>query len=123
MDKLLAIISVIQRISSKNLLVQLISNIVMIMGLVMTTAIIISATVIGGLINAHMALLNNDTSPLLALVYVGGGALFIIFGLFAMIAWRLRCLRKIPHSIFGQSTFTSHITDALDAFTDGLMAK
>ncbi len=123
MENLLAIISVIQRISTKKLLIRVISNMVIIMGLVMTTAIMISATLIGGLMNAHIALLNNETSPLLACIYIGAAALLIIAGLLSLIAWRLRCLRQIPHSIFGQSPLASRATDILDAFTAGLMAE
>jgi hypothetical protein len=122
MDNLLAIISLIQRISSRNLLIRLISNMVIIVGLVMTTAIMISATLVGGLMNAHIALLNHETPPLLAFIYIGCAALLIILGLVAVIAWRLRCLRKIPRPLFGQSPFTSSVADTLDAFTAGLMA-
>ncbi len=122
MKNLLAIISALQRIGAKALLIRLIANMVIIMGLVMIAAIMISATLIGGLINAHIALLSHEVPPLLALIYIGAAALLIIAGLFAVIVWRLRCLRKIPHSLFGQSPVTSRIMDTLDAFTDGLMA-
>ena len=122
MENLLTIISVIQRISTKKLLIRVISNMMMIMGLVMTTAIMISATFIGGLINAHIALLDHETPPALALIYIGCAALLIIAGLLAVVAWRLRCLKKIPHSIFGKSPITARTMDTLNAFTDGLMA-
>lgn len=123
MENLLAIISVIQRMSSKNLLISLLSNMVIIIGLVMTTALMISATLIGTLINAHVALLNNEVHPALAFIYIGCTALLIIASLIAVIAWRLRCLKKIPHSIFGNSPFSSSAIATLDAFTDGLMAR
>lgn len=123
MEYLFAIISVIQRISTKNLLIHVISNMVIIMGLVMTTAIMVSATLVGGLINAHVALLNNEVPPLLALIYIASAALFIIATLFAVIAWRVRCLKKIPHSIFGNSPFSSSAIATLDAFTAGFMAE
>ncbi|MDX2073769.1 MAG: hypothetical protein SFX19_05315 [Alphaproteobacteria bacterium] len=123
MDNLLAIINVIQRIGTRKLLVQLISNMVIIMGLVMTTAIMISATIIGGLINAHISLLNHEIPPVLALIYIGCAALLIIASLLAMIAWRLRCLRKSPLSLFGGAPLASRAMDTLDAFTAGLMAE
>jgi hypothetical protein len=123
MENLLAIITVIQRISTKKLLIRVISNMVIIMGLVMTTAIMISATLIGGLMNAHIALLNHEISPALALIYIGCTSLFIIAMLIAMIAWQLRRLRKIPHSLFGHSPLAARAMDTLDAFTAGLMAE
>ena len=88
----------------------------------MTTALMISATLIGSLINMHIALLNNDVPPALAFIYIGSAALLIIAALFAVIAWRIRCLKKIPRSIFGESPLVSRAIDALTAFSDGLMA-
>lgn len=122
MKKILAIISLIQRIGTKKLILQAISSIVVIMGLVMTTAILTSASIMSGLIMVHSALLDHETPPLLAFIYIGCATLFIIASLMAVISWRLRCLRNIPHSPFSQSSLTSRATDALTAFTDGLMA-
>ncbi len=123
MEQLFTIISLVQRIAGRNLIIRLLSHMVIIIGLLMVTALMISATLVGGLISAHVALLNNEVPPLLALIYIASAALFIIAALFAVIAWRLRCLKKIPHSIFGNSPFSSSAIATLDAFTDGLMAK
>jgi hypothetical protein len=122
MKNLLAVISLIQRAQSKRLLVRAISHMVVIMGLVMTTAIMVSAMVIGGLMSAHAALLTTGIPPHTALISIGVAALFVITLLVFLIGWRLRNLQNIPRALFEQHPFTSRAMGTLNAFTDGLMA-
>lgn len=114
MEKLLAIITIAQRVGGKRLLLKLFSRLMVVFGLVITTAILVSATLVGGLIAAHDALLGGGMSPPLALLSAAGAALLIIATLITVIVCQLGRLRRLPK--------TSPLMDALDAFTDGLMA-
>jgi hypothetical protein len=114
MEKLLAIITILQRAGGKRLLLRLFSRLVVLLGLVITTAIMVSATLIGGLMNAHIALLNSGMPGPAALLIIGASALFIIAMLMAVIAWQLGKLHRSPK--------TSPVMDTVDAFIDGLMA-
>lgn len=118
MKTLLAIIAIIQRTHGKRLLLRLFSSFMVILGLMIVTAMMVSATLIGVLINAHIALLNSGMSLPLALLLVGFAAVFIIATLIAVIVWQLARLRRIPQTLYGQSP----LMGTLDAFTAGLMA-
>ncbi|MFZ4125148.1 MAG: hypothetical protein ACOYJ2_03640 [Rickettsiales bacterium] len=122
MDHLLAIINIIQKANGKRLIARLFSHLAIIIGLLLTTAIMVSATLIGGLINLHIALLNGGVSAPIALLIIASTALFIIAVLITMIVWRLKSLRRIPQTLSVGSSFTARAMDTLDAFTDGLMA-
>ncbi len=114
METLLAIITILQRAGGKRLLYRLFSRLVVLLGLVITTAIMVAAILIGGLINVHIALLNSGMSAPAALFIIGASALFITGILITVIAWQLGKLQHLPK--------TSPLMDTLDAFTDGLMA-
>ncbi len=113
MEKLLAIITIIQRAGGKSLLIRLFSRLIVLLGLVITTAIMVGAILIGGLINGHIALLNQEVPPTLALIYISCGALFITGMLIAVIVWQLKGLHRLPKK--------SPLMDTLDSFTEGLM--
>jgi hypothetical protein len=123
MKTLLAILILIQKAHGKRQFTRLISHVVIVAGLLLVTAIMISATLIGGLINAHIALLNSDVSPILALLITGTTASLIIALLIIGIVWRLRCLRNIPQALYSRLPFANRAMDALDSFTAGLMAE
>lgn len=115
METLLAIITILQRAGGKRLLLRIFSRLIVLLGLLITAAIMISATLIGGLIHAHIAMLNSGMTSPLALLIIGMSALFIITVLIAVIVWQLKGLPRLPKK--------SPMMDTLDAFTDGLMAE
>jgi len=114
METLLAVITILQRAGGKRLLIRLISRLLVVFGLVITTAIMVSATLIGCLISVHIALLNSGVSSPLALLTIGMAALLIIAMLVTVIASQLKGLHRLPKK--------SPLMDTLDAFTNGLMA-
>ncbi len=114
METLLAIITIIQRAGGKRLLLRLFSRVIILLGLVITAAIMVSAALIGGLIYIYIAMLNNGMSSPLALLIIGIAALCIITALIAVIVWQLKGLHRDPKK--------SPLMDTLDAFTTGLMA-
>ncbi len=113
MEKLLAFITILQRAGGKRLLLQLFSRLIVLLGLAITTAIMAAALLIGGLIHAHIAMLESGMSSLLTLLIVSCAALWMIAGLIATIISQLKGLRHLPKK--------SALTDMLDAFTNGLM--
>jgi hypothetical protein len=123
MKTLLAIISIIQEKSGKPLFAKLLSKIILMAGLLLVTAIMISAMLIGGLINAQMILLNSGIAPHTASVIIGTAALFIIIVLIAVIVCLLRSLRRVPQKLYGQSPLAVCLAGTLDAFIAGLMKK
>jgi hypothetical protein len=114
METLLAVITIIQRAGGKRLILRLFARLVVLLGLVITTAIMGAAMLIGGLINVHVALLDSGMFAPTALLVIGGAALFMIAMLIFVIVWQLKGLYRLPKK--------SPLMDTLDAFTDGLMA-
>ncbi len=112
---MLAIITILQRAGGKLLLLRLFSRLIALLGLVITAAIMVSATLIGGLMHAHIAMLGSGMSSPLALFIIGVSALFIITLLITVIVWQLKGLHRLPKK--------SPLMDTLDAFTAGLMAE
>ncbi len=121
MKTLLGIIRMFQQVNTRNMLIHVMANVVVIVGLLITTAIMTSALLIGGLINAHLALLNHEVHPLLALLYVALGGLAIIAALLAAILWRVNCIKKIPHRLFGPSPIATQVVSTVEAFIAGVM--
>ena len=114
METLLAIITILQRAGGKRLFLRLFSRLIVLLGLVITAALMVSATLIGCLMHAHIALLGSGMSSPLALLIIGMAALFLIITLIAVIVWQLKGLHRLPKK--------SPLMDTLDAFADGLMA-
>ena len=123
MEKLLALITILQRANGGRLLARLFSQMAIIMALVLVTAMMISATLIGGLIHAHAAFLNGGMSPFSSLIIIVASALLIITLLISVIAWRLQRLQQMSRTLFGKSPLTRRAVDTLDAFIDGLTAE
>jgi membrane protein implicated in regulation of membrane protease activity len=115
METLLAVITIIQRAGGKRLLLTLCSRLAVLLWLILTAAITVSAITVYALIYGHIALLDNGVSAPLAALSVGGVALLIIATLFAVIARQLRSMYRLPKK--------SPLMDTLDAFTDGLMTE
>ena len=115
METILAIITILQRAGGKRLFLRLFSRLIVLLGLVIIVAIMVSATLVGALISTHIALLGSGVSSPLALLIVGCASLFIISALIAVIVSQLKGLHRLPKK--------SPLMDALDAFTDGLTDK
>jgi hypothetical protein len=115
METLLAVITIIQRAGGKQLLLKLFSRLMVVLGLVIITAIMVSTLLIGVLINARLMLLTSGISLPFTLLLVGCAALLIITLLISVIIWQLNRLQRLPQ--------TSPLTDMLDAFINGLMTN
>jgi uncharacterized membrane protein len=119
MEKLLALITILQRAGGRRRFFELFSRMIVILVLVIVTAIMISATFIGGIINMHIALLNDGMSPMTALLLVASVALFIIAILIGCILYQCKRLHHQPRASCSQSP----IVTTLEAFVSGLMGE
>ncbi len=115
MEMLLAIMTFMRRAGGKQQLQRLLAHFLLLLLLVIITAIMVSAVLIGGLINAHITLLNSGMTATNALLMIGAAALFIIAILIAVLVSQIKLLQRQP--------MKSPLTGMLDAFTAGLMAE
>jgi len=123
MDKLLAIASLGQRAYGRWLFQRLLSGIIVTIGLVFITCMMISAMLVSGLYVSYFALLHYGMQPSAAIIIISMTAILIIVVLVILTLSCLHHLRRMPRTLLKKSPITSRAMDALDAFTDGLMAE
>ena len=122
MEKLLAIITIIQRANGKRLLFGMFSNmltkLLVLIGIAIIIAIMISVFFIVILINVNIALLASGMSTLLIIIIMGGASLLIIAMLLSVLMWRIRKVRLSSNKL--ASPLFSTAVDAFNAFIAGL---
>ncbi len=122
MEKLLAIIAIIQQVNGKRLLFGMFSNmlakVLVLIGIAIIIAIMISVFFIVILINVNIALLASGMSTLLIIIIMSGISLLIIVMFVAVLMWRIRKVRLSPNKL--ASPLFSTAVDAFDAFIAGL---
>ena len=122
MEKLLAIAGLGQKVYGRWLFQHLLSGIIVVVGLTIVTAIMVSATLIGSLIAAYYMLLQHGTEPYLAMIIIGVSGVLTIVILVLLTLASLYHLRQMPRTLLEKSPLTSGVMATLNAFTDGLMA-
>jgi hypothetical protein len=122
MEKLLAIASLGQRAYGRWLFQHLILGIIVVIGLVMVIAIMVSTILIGSLAAAYFTLLSSGIGQTLAMLAVALLAIAITTAVIFLTFLSLHRLRRMPHTLLKRSPVTSSAMDALNAFTNGLMA-
>lgn len=122
MEKILTIISLTQRIYSKWLSQQLLSSVIVIIGLIIVIAIMISATLIGSLVVSYFSLRYYGVEPQMAIISVAILAIATIVFLICLVLLFSQRIRQMPKTLLKQSPITSRAMSALDAFTDGFMS-
>lgn len=123
MEKLLAIASLGQRAYGRRLSQKLVSGMILIAGLVIVIALLVSAMLIGGLTLTYFTLLQYGIAPVTAIIIIAILTLLTIMVLILLTLSCLHRLRQMPRSLFRHSPFLSRVTDVVEAFTAGLMAK
>jgi hypothetical protein len=123
MEQLLALINLVQRTYGRWLFRRLLSGMIVVAGLVLTTAIMVSAALIAGLYAAYIALINSGFEPQIAVLLVCGIAVVAAAILVTVTCAYLHHLRQVPQSIIKKSPITSLPSDALDAFISGLLTE
>jgi hypothetical protein len=114
MEALLAIITMVQRTVGKRLLLKLFARLILLFGLVMMVAFMLSATCIAALLALHSIMIQSGVSALLASCLALAMACAIIALLVAVILWQFKRLNR-PNT-------SSPLMRVLDEFTAGLMA-
>jgi len=122
MEKLLAIASLGQRAYGRWLFQRLLSGIIVVAGLTIVTSVMLSAILVGGLWATYFSLLYYGIGQLMAMVITGALALMAMAALVFLTLSGLHHLRRMPRTLLKQLPLTSRAMDALDAFTNGLMA-
>jgi len=122
MEKLLAIASLGQRAYGRWLFQRLMSGIIVVTGLTIIISIMIGTMLVGGLYAGYSALLHYGIQPQVAMIIIGVSAILITITLVILTLSCLSRLRQMPRTLLKQSPLTSCAMDALDAFSNGLMA-
>lgn len=122
MKILLAIVNLLQKVYGRWLFQNLLLGIIIIAGLVLVTAIMVSATLIGCLLAVYFTLLSYGIGQTVAIIATAVSALLIIISLIIIMLLYLQHLRKTPKNLLKRSPLTSSVMSTLDAFTAGLMA-
>lgn len=122
MEKLLAILGIIQRANGRRQFQQLLPNIITVGGLMVVTSIMVSAALISGLIVTYFLLVQYEIVPQVAMIIIAISAIFTIMMLVMLTLSRLQRLKQMLHTMLDQSPLTSRVIATLDAFKEGLMA-
>ncbi len=123
MEKILALLTLGKKAYSTLLMQRLLMGLIVIMGLAIIIAMLISSTLIGGLIVAYYAMLNSGIEPQTAILYTGLFSVLLI--LFFIICTNL-CLnnfRRLSKTLVKPSPLASGALGIVDSFADGFMKK
>lgn len=123
METLLAIANLGQRAYGRWLFQRLLSGIIVVAGLVMVTAMMISALLVGGLYVSYITLLHYGVGSDMAMMVVALSAVLIIVMLVILTLSCLHHLHQIPKTLFKQALSPSHTSAVLCAFFDGFTTK
>jgi|LakMenEpi03Aug12_release.lakeMendotaPanAssembly.Ray.scaffolds.fasta_scaffold1009076_1 hypothetical protein len=123
MQKILILSGLIQKIIVQRSLRYNLPEIMLIIVLLFTIAIMISAVLIGGLVATYLMLANYGIAKYLTIIIVAILTIFVIVALVFLTLWRINHFQKKHQAIFGQSSFVSNTLDTFRSFTDGFMAK
>ena len=121
MEKLLAIISLLQRVYGRLLFQRLLSRVIAIVGLTIIASIMVSTLMIGCFYATYIALQYYGAGQSVAMGSTGAFIVLITGLLFILIRTCLRRLRQLPKTILKQSPVTSRLMDMLEAFSNGFM--
>jgi len=123
MEKLLAIVNLGQEFYGRWLFRRLLISFVLVMSLVFTLSMMVSALLVSTLYVAYAVLLYFGSTPLLAMTIVGALSIIIILVLGMFTLSFLRRLHQMSQMPLNRSPIASHAIDILGAFADGFMAK
>lgn len=99
----------------------MIPSILLTAALTVTSAIMLSATLIGGLYASYSAMLQHGMLPPMAMMLTGIIAMLVIAVLIILTKAQLRRMFQIPRESMNQSPLASGGVRVLDAFISGLM--
>ncbi len=121
MEKLLVLVSIGQRAYGRWLFQRLLSGIILIFGLIITTSIVLSALLIGGIYAIYTVLLRHGISQIMSMCITGAVSMVVIILLSIVILLCVQHLRQMPRRLLKQSPLTSATVNTLDDFLKGFM--
>lgn len=122
MNKLIAIIALLQNVYGKWLYRRLLSGVIVIAALVIVTSLLMGAALVGGFYAAYQGLLHAGFSP--AMSSLGVSALIAVMAGLLMFTTSvlLRRLHQLPHRILTEKMpQVSEIGDMVDGFIEGFL--
>jgi len=122
MEKLLIAIGFGQRAYGRWLFQRLLAGIIVVASLTIVISIMISVMLVSGLYIGYFALLQYGAEPAAAMIIIGIAAILTVIMLILSALACLHHLRQMPRNLLKRSPLASRAMNALDAFTDGLMA-
>ena len=122
MEKLLVIAGLGQKLYGRLLFQRVASAVIMAMGLTIMASIMVSAMLIGIFYAVYLALLYHGIGQMMAMLIISALVMVLTTLLIVLIRTCLRNLRQMPRTLLKQSPLASRAMDALNAFSDGLMA-
>lgn len=122
MEKLLVVISMLQRSNGSRLFKRAFPSIIVIVGLTIVVSIMTSIMLLIVFYTAYFALLNCGMEPQSAMIVIFVLSLITIVLLIVLILLGLRHLLQMPQTTIKQSGATSCATDMLASFIEGFRA-
>lgn len=123
MEKILTLLTLGKKAYSSWLLHRLLMGLIVIIGLAIIIAMLISSTLIGGLVVAYYAMLNSGIEPQTAILYTGLFSLLLIIFFIICMHLCLNNFRKMSKTLVKPSPLTSSALGIVDSFADGFMKK
>ena len=121
-EKILLIAGLSKELFGNLVLERVIPGAITVAGLVLVTAMMMSAMMIGGLYVAYLSLLLY-TDPHMAAFMTFMLAFLLVVILILIIISILKYMRDMPKRILREKApFTSHIKETVDSFIDGLLS-
>jgi len=123
MENILLLISLVQKTYGKWLFHRLLLRILVIIGLIIVIALMMSATFVAGLCAAYYFLLSYGIEQSVVILLTGILAIMLIISLIIITIICLHKLRNMPQTMLKSSPVTALAMDTLNSFTNGLMAE
>lgn len=123
MEKLLAIAGIGQRVYGRWLFQRLLMGLIVIVGLTVVVAIVMSALLLGGLYGAYAGLLHIGVAMPNAMLMTAFLALLVVAGMVLVMQNVIKRLRQTQPTLQGRfAKVVAHPAEIVDAFIDGLLA-
>jgi hypothetical protein len=119
MDNILTLLTMAQRVYGRWLTQQLLASVFVVLGMMMVTAILLSAALIGCIFMAYMGLLYSGVEPATALLCTAALIVGMIGICVLMVVLCLRRLRRMPSLV----TQKLPVASSVHAFIRGFMQQ
>ncbi len=123
MEKILLLLSLVQRVGSVRAMRQLVPSLVVVVGLLLVLAIMVSALLVVGLVASYFILVQHGVTPHMAITTVVLASLVVMALLLLITQCYVKRICALPSSLLEQMPLTARATDVVSAFMDGFNGK